>query len=157
MHPEKVAWIGFRTGVRLPSSPPIEKPLLCKGFSIGGDRPTRGCVQVASNHLHGTLFVQLDADTKRKMRGVRRGSDSPRSLRRKLHQNNQIRTASLQRSCSDLFFMLIIHIETYRREPHKGTLGGFFLKFILRTPIPRADSNNQHLADVILCYVLREQ
>ena len=29
-----------------------------------------------------------------------------------VHQNKQIRTVSLRRNCSDLFFTLIIHIET---------------------------------------------
>lgn len=36
------------------------------------------------------------------------------------HQNKQIRTVSLRRNCSDLFFSLIMRFSIYRREQPNG-------------------------------------
>ena len=37
------------------------------------------------------------------------------------------------------------------------TLGGFFLKFILRTPVQQEDNNNLHHSGVSLCHMPRVQ
>ena len=84
-----------------------------------------------------------DNATQKTRTGVARlGSESPT-----LHQTQQIRTVSLRRNCSDLFFTLIIHIETYRRERPNGYPRRFLFHFSTliqqpSAPIPSAGGVN---------------
>ena len=53
-------------------------------------------------------------------------TDSPR-----VHQTRQIRTVSLRRNCSDLFFTLIIHIKSTAESDRRSLSAKF--RFVLKT------------------------
>ena len=116
---------------------------LCKSARLGSQSPTlhqrqvaapnyRGCAAICqTSHHDGGVRIWVRMFHQRQVAAPKNRGKIVISqsithegivwiLRALLHQNKQIRTVSLRRNCSDLFFTLIIHIKRYRWEWPNG-------------------------------------